>query len=211
MPAFRKPQTDAPATAPEPVVLTKDGGKGRATPRRRDQQAARRQPLVTTDRKGAKTQSKTDQREARMSQRQAMARGDEKALMPRDRGPVKRYIRDYVDARLRIGEVILPLMLVMLLASVLLPNTWLRTNGLILVWIVAVVSVVDAALNWRRCKKRIVELTGNEPPKGSAWYCGMRAFQMRFSRMPKPQVARSTPLDEIRMAGQSVPVKSGTK
>ena len=200
--------TSTPETG-EGVVLTKDGKKGRPTPKRRDQQAARRQPLVPENRKVAKSASRDEQRKSRVAQRAAMARGDESALMPRDRGPVKRYIRNYVDARLRIGEVVLPLMLVILLGSVVLPNNVLKTNGLLVVWAIAMVSVVDAAFMWRRLKKRIVESTGEAPPSRAWWYAGMRAFQMRFTRMPKPQVPRGIPLDDIPLPGRAgTPVKT---
>ena len=181
----------------EGVVLTKDGKKGRPTPKRRDQQALRRQPLVPENRKVAKSASRDEQRKSRVAQREAMARGDESALMPRDRGEVKRYIRHHVDARLRVGEVVLPLMLIILIGSVVLPSNVLKTNGLLVVWAIAVVSVIDVAFMWRRLKKRIVDATGEAPPPRAWWYAGMRAFQMRFTRMPKPQVPRGIPLDDI--------------
>lgn len=193
------------ATAPEAEGQTAaplNGRKGRPTPKRRDQQAARRQPLVPVDRKGAKSTSREEQRKSRMTQREAMARGEESALLQRDRGPVKRYIRNYVDARIRVGEIMLPLMLIMLLASVALPGI-LKTNGLLLVWVIALVAIVDVSLMWRRCKKRIVALTGAQPPRMSWFYAAMRAFQMRFTRMPKPQVSRGTPLDDLPAPGRT--------
>nr|WP_218884221.1 DUF3043 domain-containing protein [Allobranchiibius huperziae] len=198
-----EPVTTSTPDPGEGVVLTKDGKKGRPTPKRREQQAARRQPLVPQDRKVAKTASREEQRKSRIAQREAMARGDESALMPRDRGPVKRYIRNFVDARLRIGEAVLPLMLIILIGSVALPSNLLKTNGLLVVWAIAVISVIDAAFMWRRLKKRIVESTGEAPPKGAWWYAGMRAFQMRFTRMPKPQVPRGIPLDDIPLPGRA--------
>ncbi len=117
-------------------------------------------------------------------------------MLPRDRGPAKRYIRNYVDARVRVGEIMLPLMLVMLLVSVALPSV-LKASGLFIVWLIALAGVIDASFMWRRCKKRLVALTGQQPPRWSWLYAGMRAFQMRFTRMPKPQVPRGMAFEDL--------------
>lgn len=144
-----------------------------------------------------------------MAQREAMARGDESALLPRDRGPIKRYIRNYVDARVRIGEIMLPLMLVLLLGSIALPKV-LGSSGLLIVWVIAMGGVIDASVMWMRCKKRIIELTGQNPPARSWWYAGMRAFQMRFTRMPKPQVPRGIAYDDLPAPGRTTTARKAS-
>ncbi len=163
--------------------------KGRPTPKRKDQQAARRRPLVPDDRREAKRAARGKAREDRMKQREAMARGDENALPARDRGPIKRFIRNSVDARWNVGEILLPLMLLVLLLT-LMPNRSLQTLGLYFVWVIVLVGIADAFLLWRRLKKRIRDRFHEDPPRGSASYAMMRSFQMRMSRMPKPQVKR---------------------
>ena len=40
----------------------------------------------------------------------------------RDKGPVRRFIRDYVDARWNIGEFMLPVMLIVLALSLRAPR-----------------------------------------------------------------------------------------
>lgn len=179
-----------------PVVVeetTTDSGvpgkKGRPTPKRRDQEAARRRPLVPADREAAKKQAKQESRIGRAKAREAFARGEESALPARDRGPVKRFIRDTVDSRWNIGEILLPLMLIVLVMTVV-PNRSFQVLALLLVWLVIVIGVVDCVLLWRRLKKQINERFHTDPPKGSKSYAIMRAFQMRLSRMPRPQVKR---------------------
>ena len=117
--------------------------------------------------------------------------GDEAHLPLRDKGPVKRFIRDYVDARWNVGEFMLPVM-VLVLALTFLGNryAWAMLLVFILVYGLILVGVVDAWLMWRRIRKQVVARFGEEPPRGAAWYAVTRAFQMRRSRMPRAQVAR---------------------
>ena len=118
--------------------------KGRPTPKRRDQEAQRRKPIVPADREAAKREAKERARTDRVQRREAVARGDESALAPRDRGPIKRYIRDKVDSRLSVGELFMPLVLVMLAVSLVrIPVVQIVSLGLI--WLIIVVGVVAIA------------------------------------------------------------------
>ena len=118
----RKKQTEE-AAAPAPQTYEpREGAKNRPTPKRRDQEAARRRPLVPTDRKAAKRHAREERRKAAALQHKAMLSGDEVHLPPRDRGPVRRFIRDYVDARWNLGEWLLPVMLVTLIVSYVRPT-----------------------------------------------------------------------------------------
>ena len=85
-------------------------GKSAPTPTRREQEAARKRPLVPTDRKQASRDSRGQVNAARERARAGMAAGEEKYLPVRDKGPQKRYVRDYVDARTSVGEILLPLL-----------------------------------------------------------------------------------------------------
>ena len=181
-----------------PSAVTYDerpGAKNRPTPSRREQESARKRPLVPTDRKAAASQSREDARLARAKQRAALLSGDESALPGRDKGPVKRYIRDTVDARWNVGEFMLPVMLVVLILT-FLPTIapkigqWTTLLMVTLVYGLVVIGVLDAFLMWQRTKKKIVAKFGEAPPRGSAMYAVMRGFQMRRSRLPRPQVKR---------------------
>ncbi|KNX39261.1 DUF3043 domain-containing protein [Luteipulveratus halotolerans] len=187
----RQKDNDKTPVDPEPEVTERPGAKNRPTPKRRDQEAARRKPLVPTDRKAAQKASREAAREERVRKREAMNRGDESALPVRDRGPVKRYIRNTVDSRWNVGEILLPLMLLVLVMIIIGGSVpVLQGVAMIAVWGIVLIGIVDAYLLWRRTKKAIVAKFGEEPPRGSASYTVMRSFQMRMSRMPKPQVSR---------------------
>jgi len=174
----------------QPLPDGRPGAKNRPTPKRRDQEAANRRPLVVTDRKVAKSLDKEKRREAYAKQRQAMVTGDDSGLPVRDKGPERRFIRDYIDARWSIGEVLLPVMLIVLLLS-LVPYAPARFAVFLLVYGLLAVAVVDAVIMWRRIKKKVVEKFGpDKVPSGAAMYAIMRTFQLRPTRMPKPQVKR---------------------
>lgn len=176
----------------EPAYEERPGAKNRPTPKRKDQEAARKQPLVVTDRKVAKERDKARRQEQMAKQRQAMITGDDSGLPVRDKGPEKRFIRDYVDARWSIGEFLLPIMLVVLAMSFFgQSNPSVMMMTFILVYGLIILSVADAFFMWRRIKRGLTEKFGPDHlPSGGAMYSVMRAFQLRPTRMPKPQVKR---------------------
>lgn len=169
---------------------TREGAKNRPTPKRREQEAARRRPLVVADRKAARDQDRLKRREAAARVREAMITGDDAHLPARDKGPEKRFIRDHVDARWNLGEFMLPVMLVVLALS-FVRTAWAMSIVFVMVYGLLLVAAVDAVLMWRGLKKKLVARFGADRlPRGGGMYAAMRAFQMRRSRMPRPQVKR---------------------
>lgn len=191
----RNRSTSAPAPTPEPTSATTHppaGGKGRPTPSRREAEAARKRPLVPADRKAAAKSARAAQKEAREREYQALQTGDDRFLPARDKGPVRRYVRDYVDSRRNLGEYFLPVSIVVVLALMLAGTnaTAILIVVLVLYTIVAV-TVIDAAILARRLKKKLVAKFGEAKiPRGTILYGVMRAFQIRRARLPKPQVKR---------------------
>lgn len=169
----------------------REGAKNRPTPKRRDQEAANRRPLVVTDRKAARQADREKRREAQLKVRQAMVTGDDTHLPLRDKGPLRRFVRDYVDARWNLGEFLLPVMLVVLALS-FVRTAWALTIVFVMVYGLLAVAAVDAFLMWRRLKKILIAKFGEDEvvKRGLAMYAVMRAFQMRRSRMPRPLVKR---------------------
>ncbi len=187
----RKKSVTVPAN-PEPEAPARPGAKGRPTPKRKAQEAANRRPLVGGS-KANTAEQKAKMRQARAKAREGMLRGDEKYLGPRDRGPIKRFLRDSVDSRWNIGEFLLPLM-VIILAMSLINQPWARLGVFGAAYGMILIGILDSVLLWRRTKKRVRETFGEEPPKGSASYVVLRAFQMRMSRVPRPQIKRGDPV-----------------
>lgn len=168
----------------------RDGAKNRPTPKRKAQEAANRRPLVVADRKEAKNQDRAKRREGQLLQRQAMATGDDAHLPARDKGPVRRYVRDHVDARWNLGEFMLPVMIVVLaLSFVRLPWVFLVVS--VGVYGLLFAAAIDSWLMWRRLKTQLAEKFGaDKVGRGLAMYAVMRGFQLRRSRMPRALVKR---------------------
>ncbi|HPK90935.1 MAG TPA: DUF3043 domain-containing protein, partial [Dermatophilaceae bacterium] len=141
-------------TQPAPVAddrPERPGAKNRPTPKRRDQEAANKHPVVNTDRKAAARSDREARRVAMAESRAAMVTGDESKMPPRDKGPIKRYIRDYVDARFSLGEALLPMMLLALLLS-FIKEVWALTTVFLLVYGLLFMSIADVFFMWRKIK-----------------------------------------------------------
>ncbi|GGK69187.1 DUF3043 domain-containing protein [Ornithinimicrobium pekingense] len=186
--------TASQSTTVEEAAVTdrsRPQGKGRPTPRRREAEAANRRPLVQST-KGRSPEDKAKIRAERAKARDGMMRGEQKYLMERDRGPERRFLRDAVDRRWNVGEILLPAMVVILALS-FLPYDWAR-QLFVGAYALILFGILDGWLLWKRTKARFIETFGTEPGRGSAWYVVLRSFQMRASRVPRPAVARGEEL-----------------
>ncbi|MEV4329015.1 DUF3043 domain-containing protein [Streptomyces sp. NPDC049597] len=164
--------------------------KGRPTPKRSEAQGQRRRasspPL---DRKEAMKRQREARRADLARQREALASGDERYLPARDKGPVRRFVRDFVDSRFCIAEFFLPLAVVILVLSMI--RVAQLQNIALLLWLgVIVLIVIDSIGLAIRLKKQLRERFPNEPKRGAVAYGLMRTLQMRRLRLPKPQVKR---------------------
>ena len=160
--------------------------KGRPTPSRKDAESKRKvSTLAPAVGKEAKKREKELARERRVAAREAYLRGDENALPLRDRGPVRRFVRDEVDSRRSIGEYFLPIIFVVLLFSVV-PNMTVNIIAIVLMYTVLLFAVVDGFFLSRKLKKQIAEKFPEANPKGLGMYGWLRSTQMRRLRAPKP-------------------------
>ena len=186
----------APATGPETVRV---GGKGRPTPKRRDAEGRRRGPAPPppkTQREASKLAranrpAKEDRRAAATERREGMARGDDRFLMPRDRGPVKAYVRDLVDSRPHLMGLFMPLAIVVVL-SLLVPirevQSYLSLFSLVALTAMIIEGVLLGVTTTRKVRERFPsEKVGG---LGTGWYAFTRATQLRRLRIPKPRVQR---------------------
>lgn len=192
----RKKQVQEPERQ---VVPDRPGAKNRPTPKRREVEAARKRPLVVTDRKAAAKADRSKVREERLKQREALVTGDEAHLPLRDKGPQRRFVRDVVDARWNLGEWYLVLALVAVVLVLIPPMLGLnqtlmfqlQTWSTLVLWGTVLLCVFDAYLLSRVIKRKMRERFGDDvQTRGHVSYGVLRAFQIRRWRLPKPQVAR---------------------
>jgi len=182
-------------------------GKGRPTPKRREAEQRRRGPVAPPPRttreaikraRGNKEERKelnAKRREVRVKQRERMMAGDEKYLMPRDRGPVKAYIRDYVDSRRNLLGLFMPLA-ILIFVALLVPDPRVQSLTTLLCLLMLVAMIFEGVLSGSRITKRVRQKFPKEPIRGLSvgWYAFIRASQIRKLRVPKPRV---TPGDKI--------------
>jgi hypothetical protein len=165
-------------------------GKGAPTPKRSAQVAARKRPLVPEDRKASKAAERVAIQDQRVKMRQAMDTGDEKFLPLRDKGPQKRFARDYVDARFSLGEYLMFGALIFVVVSLIVPAS---SEQMIYVlggfWVMFLAVFVDVFILSRKLKKGLAGKFG-DVERGTVWYGSMRSLQFRRLRLPKPQVKR---------------------
>lgn len=179
--AKKAPVAEAPAETP--VV-----GKGRATPSRREREAANRRPIVVTDRKEARRLSRTRSAEGRERARVGLANGEEKYLPARDRGPQRRYARDVLDSQFTVGEFLIPIFVIFFVATLFAPRAawlFLPLYGFL------ALAIIDALIRAAIIRRRLAARYGaDQVQRGLNMYVVMRAAQFRGLRMPKPQVRR---------------------
>lgn len=194
---FRRRSKDEQSAPTGTVVADRVGDrrdpeapKGRPTPKRSEAQSQRRrQAAVPADRKAAARQAREARRADLAKQREALAGGDERYLPARDKGPVRKLARDYVDSRYHVAELFLPLAVVILVLS-MFPNMTVKDVSL-LMWLVLIILMVTQSLvSGLRLRKLLLSRFPKDAVRGAVVYGVLRTLQMRKLRLPKPQVKR---------------------
>ena len=175
-------------TTAESAVEENGSGKGHATPSRKEREAANKRPLVPSDRKEAARMERARANEERNKARIGLAAGDERYLPLRDRGPQKKFARDFVDARYNVGELMVPFMFLVIIMT-FIPSLPIQESSFLVLWAFFFIALTDVLILGVQLRKRITKKFGSVD-KGVRWYAGMRSLQMRPLRLPKPQVGR---------------------
>jgi DUF3043 family protein len=180
---FRRSKSE-PAPVSTPV---KEGGKGRPTPTRKEAEAAAKARAKTPrTRKEAAAAQRAGQTSSKTI-RQAMRDGDERYFPARDKGPVRRFVRDFVDARFSLIELVIPLLLVTMILGYS-GNRQLAQWGNTLLLCIIVFVVLDMVVLRFRLRRELSRRFPEQSPKGLTYYAITRALQMKFMRLPKPRV-----------------------
>lgn len=187
---FRRTKSEP---AVEPEHAPKPGGKGRPTPSRKEAEAARKAAFrKPKNRREASAIRREKVRAERAKMQEAMRTGDDRYLPAADKGPVKRYARDYVDARWSVMEFALPILLLVSFVGIALSGAIPQVAAFVNLFFLFMLLAI--AFDWfrisRRLKKDIAEKFPDEPTKGVGFYAVRRTMQLRRWRLPKPMVDR---------------------
>jgi len=205
--------------APNPKAFTPK--KGHATPKRKDverergintapaeapesysEMRRRRKELkasMTKEEYKAYKKKEREQRNARNKEIQdKMDAGEEKYLLERDRGPERRFLRNWVDSRHMLSAWLMPVMLVLLVFMFIGTRQPMIANTASIVgMVIMLVFLAEGIYQGRRAARAVREHFPDTNLKGWSlgFYAWTRASQPRRLRTPKPQVEAGTNIE----------------
>jgi hypothetical protein len=169
----RGPVAPAPMTAAEARRRRKEvGGPKLTREERRAERLTRRADM-------------TDRREKMMA-------GEDAYLLPRDKGPVRRFVRDLVDARRNVLGLFMPAALGLIFVMLAVPSVTVQRLLSPAMLVLVVIMVIDGFIVGRKVNRRVDEKFPNNTESGwkLGFYAASRASQLRRMRAPRPQVNR---------------------
>ena len=125
-----------------------------------------------------------------------MKSGDERYFLARDKGPVRSFIRDFVDSRFSFIELMIPLLILTMVLGYS-GNPTARQHG-------QHRSCSARCSSWSStcsscgagCAASWPAASPTRRTKGTTYYAVMRSMQMKFMRLPKPKVKIGQQLPE---------------
>ena len=187
----RGPQTTAPKGRPTPSrgAAARRKGPVAPAPMTAAEARARRKSLAGPKLSREERRAEGAERRAQMAdRRERMLAGDERYLLSRDQGPVRRFVRDLVDARRNVLGLFMPSALTLLFVMFAVPQLQLYISPAMTV--LMALMMLDGLILGRKVAKRVDEKFPEDTE--SRWklglYAASRASQMRRMRAPRPQV-----------------------
>jgi hypothetical protein len=156
----------------------------------RKRKKAAKQTMTKDERKA----DKLVRRAAQAERREKMMAGDDSYLLPRDKGPLRRYARDIVDARRNLLGLFMPAALALVFVMLSLPSVEIQYYVQFVMLGLVVIMVIDGVLIGRRVNKGVDAKFPDNTESGwkLGFYAASRASQLRRMRAPRPQVERGT-------------------
>jgi len=190
-------QTTAPKGRPTPRRNAGRKGPVAPAPMTSSEARARRKSLAGPKLSREERREQSSVRRSQMAdRRERMMAGDERYLLSRDQGPVRRYARDIVDARRNVLGLFMPSALALLFIMFALPpqrQFYISPAMLVLMAVMALDGVILGRKVARRVDEKFPENTESHWKIGL--YAASRASQMRRMRTPRPQVKHGASVD----------------
>ena len=200
----RKPADTIVEEAPVPAAPVV--GKGRPTPKRSVAEGRRgpvapppktQREAVKRARTTTKPMTKEEKKVASAERRERMMRGDDAYVLPRDKGPVRAYIRDEVDRRRNLAGLLAPIAVIGLVALMIPGVSVLQVYAPAVLLIAMLAAVADTWVFTRSLRRRVDAKFPKGDPSGLStkgaslgFYALNRAFLPRRWRVPRTRVTR---------------------
>lgn len=196
VPDARAPQTTAPKGRPTPRRDAGRRGPVAPAPMTSSEARARRKSLAGPKLSREERKAQSAVRRAQTNERrERMMNGDERYLLSRDQGPVRRYVRDIVDARRNVLGLFMPSALGLMFFMFAIPQLQFYVSPAML--LLMAVMALDGLLLGRKVTRRVDEKfpEDTESRLKLALYATSRASQLRRMRAPRPQVKHGASVD----------------
>lgn len=205
------PEAAAATAKPAPGSDTRErltAPKGRPTPKR--DAAKRRGPVAPAPLTAAEARrrrkelrgpklskeerkaDKTQRRAVMAERREKMMAGDDAYLLPRDKGPVRRFARDVVDSRRNVLGLFMPAALALIFVMLAVPSIEVQRLLSPAMLVLVLIMIIDGFVVARKVNRLVDEKFPGNTESGwkLGFYAASRASQMRRMRAPRPQVER---------------------
>ncbi len=205
------PEAAAATAKPAPGSDTRErltAPKGRPTPKR--DAAKRRGPVAPAPLTAAEARrrrkelrgpklskeerkaDKTQRRAVMAERREKMMAGDDAYLLPRDKGPVRRFAREVVDSRRNVLGLFMPAALALIFVMLAVPSIEVQRLLSPAMLVLVLIMIIDGFVVARKVNRLVDEKFPGNTESGwkLGFYAASRASQMRRMRAPRPQVER---------------------
>jgi hypothetical protein len=187
-------RTTAPKGKPTPKRSEASRKRGPVAPAPMTTAEARRRRKEVGGPKLTRDERKSERlaRRADMSERrEKMMAGEDAYLLPRDKGPVRRLVRDIVDSRRNVLGLFMPSALGLIFVMLALPPQ-LQQGVSFAMPVLLLIMAIDGFIVGRKANRLVDEKFPDNTESG--WklglYAASRASQLRRMRAPRPQVNR---------------------
>ena len=169
----RGPVAPAPMTAAEARRRRKELGRGK---------------LTREERKAERISRRADAAD----RREKMMAGEDAYLLPRDKGPVRRFARNVVDSRRNVLGLFMPAALGLIFVMLAVPSVEVQRLLSPAMLVLVLVMVIDGFILGRKVNRLVDAKFPNNTEGGwkLGFYAASRASQLRRMRAPRPQVNR---------------------
>jgi hypothetical protein len=208
----KKDNSDAEPPVPEEDVQASEERtratppKGKPTPKRNQ---GRRGPVAPAPMTTAEARRRRKEMRAKLSReerkadkiarranmaerREKMMAGEDAYLLPRDKGPVRRFARDVVDSRRNVLGLFMPAALGLIFIMLAVPSVQVQRLLSPAMLVLVLIMVIDGVIVGRKVNKLVNQKFPDNTETGwkLGFYAASRASQLRRMRAPRPQVNR---------------------